>query len=235
MLPVHASHLSAVGVVVPAAGAGVRMGAGPAKQFRHLGGAPVVVQTLRALLACPLVEHAVVAVPAAGVEATAALLAGYEVGATVVAGGATRGASVRLGMEALPPAVATVLVHDAVRPFVTTSLVARVAAAVAEHGAAAAAVPVADTLRRAADGALGATVERDGLWAMQTPQGARRDLLSEAYARLGDDASTDEAGLLLAAGTPVHIVEGDARNLKLTRASDAALAEALWNARRAAG
>ncbi len=213
---------------MPAGGAGVRMGDGPAKQFRALGDAPVVVQTLRALLSCADVAHAIVAAPTADVAATSRLVAEHGVAATVVAGGKSRGASVRLAMEALPPAVGIVLVHDAVRPFVRAALVARVAEAVRLHGAAAAAVPVADTLRRASDGAFGATVDRDGLWAMQTPQGARRDWLVAAYARCGDDAATDEAGLLLAAGYEVHVVEGDARNLKLTRPSDAALAEALW-------
>lgn len=208
------------------------MGAGPAKQFRLLGDAPVVVQTLRTLLASPGVAHAVVAAPAADVDATARLFAAHGVDAAVVAGGASRGESVRLATAALPPDVAIVLVHDAVRPFVTPDLVARVADAVRRHGAAAAAVPVADTLRRASDGAMGATVDRSDLWAMQTPQGARREWLEAAYAACGDRAATDEAGLLLAAGYAVRVVEGDARNVKLTRPSDAALAEALWQSGR---
>lgn len=219
-----------VGVVLPAAGAGLRMG-GSAKQFRDLGGAPVVVQTLRAVLAASVVRHAVVVVPPSEVPAATALLAEHRLPATVVAGGASRGASVRLGIEALPPDVEVVLVHDAVRPFVSADLVERVAAAAREHGAAAAAVPIADTLRRSHRGMLGETVDRDGLWAMQTPQGARRPLLAAAYAAQGDDAATDEAGLLLANATPVCLVEGDARNLKLTHPSDAALAEAIWASR----
>lgn len=226
----HPSSL--LGVVVPSAGSGTRMGGdGPAKQFRALGGVPVLVHTLRALAACPLVAE--IAVAASSPDETVALLDAHGMTVhgrrpVVVAGGATRGASVRRAMEALAPGVALVLVHDAVRPFVDAGLVARVAQAVAAHGAAAAAVPVADTLRRAgSDGDLGATVERDGLWAMQTPQGARRDWLADAYARVGDASDTDEAGLLIRAGYPVPIVPGDAGNFKLTRPSDWTLAEAL--------
>ena len=97
------------------------------------------------------------------------------------------------------------------------------------NGAAAAAVRVADTLRAGGDGPLfGATVPRDGLWAMQTPQGARRDWLLRAAANAAGHVATDEVGLLQHAGHPVWIVEGDARNVKITRPSDWALAEALW-------
>ncbi|HEX8385570.1 MAG TPA: 2-C-methyl-D-erythritol 4-phosphate cytidylyltransferase, partial [Rubricoccaceae bacterium] len=107
-------------------------------------------------------------------------------------------------------------------------LISRVVAAVREHGAAAAATPIADTLRTARGERFGATVEREGLWAMQTPQGARRDLVTRAYAVAGDEWTTDEAGLLAVAGVPVHVVEGDARNVKVTTSTDWALALALW-------
>lgn len=218
-----------VGVVLPAAGAGLRMG-GASKQYRRLGGAPVLVQTARAFAGHPDVGPLVVVVPADRVDETAALLAGFGIEASVVAGGASRQASVRHGVMALPASVTHVLVHDAVRPFVTDETIAQVAAAVRQHGAAAAAVPVADTLRRAADARFGTTVDRDGLWAMQTPQGARRDWFLEASAD-GAAEATDEVGLLQAAGHCVHVVEGDARNLKLTRPSDWPLAKALWASR----
>ena len=218
----------AVGVVLPAGGAGTRMGGETPKQFRELGGAPVVVQTLRAFARSGL-GAAVVVVPAGEEAATGDLLATHGVQASVVAGGPTRQASVAHGVAALPPSVDLVLVHDAVRPFVSQAVISRVVAAAREGGAAAAAVPVADTLRRGGAGPLfGETVPRDGLWAMQTPQAARRDWLSRAAANAGRTVATDEVGLLQAAGYPVRIVEGDARNVKLTRPSDWALAQALW-------
>ncbi len=216
-----------VGGVLPAGGFGQRLGGEP-KQFRLLDDAPVVVQTVRAFARHPGVGPIVVVAPDASVAATARMLASFGIEAQVVAGGATRHASVERGLAALPVEVEVVLVHDAVRPFISADLISRAIAAVFEHGAAAVATAVSDTLRTARMARFGATVEREGLWAMQTPQGARRDLFAEAYAVAGEEWATDEAGLLGAAGIPVHVVEGDARNLKLTTPTDWALAEALW-------
>ena len=222
---------ASVGVVLPAGGSGSRMAApgAPAKQFRDLGGAPVLVQTLRAFLRHEAVGPAVVVVPVGEAGATRALLAAHGAEAAVVAGGRTRQASVAAGVRALPEAVEVVLVHDAVRPFVSRSVIGSTIEAARAHGAAAAAVPVADTLRQGGAGPLfGATVDRAGLWAMQTPQAARRAWLVRAAANAAGHVATDEVGLLQHAGHPVRIVEGDARNVKLTRPSDWALAEALW-------
>lgn len=211
------------------------MGGEVPKQFRDLGGAPVLVRSLQAF-ARSEVDAAVVVVPAGEEERTADLLARHGAEARVVAGGATRQASVARGVEALPAEIKIVLVHDAVRPFVSQAVVARVVAAIGEGGAAAASVPVADTLRQGGAGPLfGETVPREGLWTMQTPQGARREWLHRAHANAGRTLATDEVGLLQAAGYPIRIVEGDARNVKLTRPSDWLLAEALWPAWEASG
>lgn len=222
-----------VGVVLPAGGVGARLAAPgqPAKQFRELGGAPVLVQTLRAFLQHPDVDTAVVVVPAGDEEATRRLLRQSGVDAQLATGGPTRQASVANGVAALPASAEIVLVHDAVRPFVPEAVIARVVQAARAHGAAAAALRVADTLRQGGDGPLfGQTVPREGLWAMQTPQGARRSWLVRAHANAGGHLATDEVGLLHHAGYAVRIVEGDARNVKLTQPSDWALAEALWDA-----
>ncbi len=220
-----------VGLVVPAGGMGSRMAeaGAPAKQFRTLGGAPVVVQTLRAFASHPDVGPVVVVVPAGEEVSAREMLAAHGIEAAVAAGGRTRQASVANGVRALPASVDTVVVHDAVRPFVAKSVIATVITASRQHGAAAAAVRVADTLRQGGGGPLfGETVPRDGLWAMQTPQAARRDWLVRAAANAAGHVATDEVGLLQHAGYPVRIVEGDARNVKLTRPSDWALAQALW-------
>ena len=218
---------STVGVVVPAAGSGSRMG-GVAKQFRTLGGAPVLVQTLRAFARHPGVAAVVAVAAPAEVDAVGAMLREHGVRADVVAGGTSRQASVGRGVAALPPGTEVALVHDAARPFVPARLIADVIREARAHGAAAAALPVADTLRQGGAGPLfGATVPRDGLWAMQTPQGARLGWLRRAYGHTRAVA-TDEAGLLQAVGYPVRIVEGDARNRKLTHPSDWPLAQAMW-------
>ena len=221
-----------IGVVIPAGGSGSRMAAegAPSKQYRALGGAPVFVQTLRAFARHPGVGPAVVVAPASDLEDVVDALVRADLEAVVVEGGATRQDSVAAGVRALEGAE-VVLVHDAVRPFVSGPVIGAVLEAALAHGAAAAAVPVADTLRQGGGGPLfGATVPRDGLWAMQTPQGARRDWLVRAHANAAGVVATDEVGLLQNAGYPVRIVEGDARNVKITRPSDWAMATAMWPA-----
>ena len=215
--------------IVPAAGSGSRMG-GPAKQYRTLGDAPVLVQTLRALGGVEAVQRLVVVAPRDRVQATREELDRYDLGAPVgvVAGGATRQASVGQGLAAVPDRTDVVLVHDAVRPFVAHAHVEAVLHAAEAEGAAALAVPVADTLRRGEESRFGETVDRTGLWRMQTPQAARLDLLREAHVRFRDVPGTDEVELLQRAGVSVAIVEGDPANLKLTRPADWAFAEAFW-------
>lgn len=218
-----------VAVIVPSAGQGTRMGEAVPKQYLDLGGVPVLVQTLRALAAHPDVRQAViVASPDAVAEAHAALRAApTTLDVKVVAGGATRRASVQNGLAALDASARIVLVHDAVRPFVSLRMLDDVIRTARTYGAAVPAVPVADTLRRAADDTFGETVDRSGVYAVQTPQGFRRDLLERAFYEIADDA-TDDAALVAALGHPVRLVLGDRRNLKLTTPDDLALARALW-------
>ena len=220
---------ASVGVVIPAGGAGSRMArpGAPSKQFRRLGDAPVLVHSVRAFTGWS--SAVVVAVPAGEEAFTRGALGDHGVEAEVVAGRSTRQGSVQSGVEALPAGTEVVLVHDAVRPFVATSVIASVIDAARSHGAAAAALPVADTLRLGGAGPLfGGTVSREGLWAMQTPQGARLEWLRRAYGLAAGETFTDEVGLLQHAGFDVRIVEGDARTFKITRPADWSLAEALW-------
>ena len=224
----HSETPSRVGVVLPAGGSGRRMDSPgePAKQFRQLGGAPLVVQTARAFRRYG-VGPMVVVVPVGEEERTRDLLAAHGVEAEVTAGGASRQASVARGVRAL--AADVVVVHDAVRPFVTQSVIASVISEASAHGASAAALPVADTLRLGGTGPLfGETVPREGLWSMQTPQAARRDWLLRAAANAAGHVATDEVGLLQHAGYPVRIVPGDPRTFKVTRPPDWRLAQALW-------
>jgi 2-C-methyl-D-erythritol 4-phosphate cytidylyltransferase/2-C-methyl-D-erythritol 2,4-cyclodiphosphate synthase len=206
--------------VVPAAGSSQRMGRN--KLTADMGGAPVLVRTLELLVAAGL-RQLVVGVPAAGGLA-AALDQVRAGGAQVVAvpGGATRQETVRRCLAALPPAVEYVLVHDAARPYCSPSLVRRVQAAAERWGAAAAACPAVDTVHRAgADGAIRETLDRAQLWLAQTPQGFRRDLLVAAHASASDPPSaTDDAGLCVALGQRVQLVEGERGNVKLTYPED---------------
>lgn len=205
---------------------------GPRKQFRTLGDAPLLVQTLRVFDAHPDVHHLVVAGPAGETEALEQTFAaaGFAKPVTVVEGGGTRQASVAAALAAAPPSVGIVLVHDAVRPFASRALVDRCLDAARRYGAAIPVVSVADTVRRAAQGVCGETVPREGLFLVQTPQAFRRNWLDAAQAAADPAAATDDATLVQAAGYAVHMVEGERRNFKVTTPEDWELARILWQA-----
>jgi 2-C-methyl-D-erythritol 4-phosphate cytidylyltransferase len=233
-------------VIVPAAGRGERLGPGAPKALRVLGGVPMLVHAVRALASARSVDLVVVAAPEDGVAEVVALLGehglldadGGRAGAMVVAGGDTRQDSVARALHALPVDVDVVLVHDAARPLVPTSLVDSVAFAVRDG--AEAVVPglaVADTVK-AVDPreVVTATLDRASLRAIQTPQGFRRTTLTAAHAAADPDApATDDAGLVELVGGTVLVVAGDEEAFKVTRPLDLLLAEAVLARRRAAG
>jgi 2-C-methyl-D-erythritol 4-phosphate cytidylyltransferase len=213
------------------------MGARRPKQYLRLGAAPILVATVRALARARSLRGIVVAVPAEHVTATRRLLARARVPKIldVVAGGADRQESVWRGLQRVPDDAEIVIVHDAVRPFVTAELVERVRAAAA-GGAATCGMPVRETVKRVAEGAIAATVEREGLWLTQTPQAFTRALLWEAHdkARRDGFAATDDAVLVERLGMPVAMVSGLAQNLKITTPEDLRTARAWVRPRRRA-
>lgn len=217
--------LAQVGVVVPAAGEGVRLGANGPKALYLLAGEPLLVHAVRRLRSCPSVGVVVVAAPPDHVAAVQALLAAYDV--TVVAGGAQRQDSVAAGLAALPPDTHLVLVHDAARALVPVEVVEAVAAALrAGADAAVPVLPVVDTVKRVAGDRVVETVDRGSLRVAQTPQGFRRAALVAAHAAAAG-ALTDDAGLVEAAGGVVVTVPGSEEAFKITRPLDLLLAEAL--------
>lgn len=213
-------------VIVPAAGLGVRMGG--KKQAMLLAGRPVLDWTLEVFEAAAVVDGVVVTVPAEDVAGWTDRLSGFRKVRAVVAGGAERQDSVRLGLAAVPADIAWIAVHDGVRPCIGPDLVARVAAEAAGSGAAVAALAVSETLKRGADGWVKETVDRDGLWSVQTPQVFRADILREAHRRATVEriAGTDDAALVERLGVPVRLVPGSPGNVKITRPDDLPLAEA---------
>ena len=219
------SPLPDFAAVVVAAGSGSR--AGGAKQWRRLGGRPVVRWSVQALLEAGASEVVVVIPRGAEAEAAAAL-SGLS-GCLTVEGGASRAESVRNGLSALGPADARpVLVHDAARPLLDRSVIARCLDALQAADGALPALPVADSLRRAVDGVVVGEAPRDGLWRAQTPQAFRLDTLVRAYAAWpAGETATDAATVVERAGGRVRIVEGDPRLMKLTFPEDFAMAEAL--------
>ena len=216
-----------VAVLVPAAGAGVRLGPGRPKALRLLAGEPLLVHAVRRIAAAPSVHTIVVAAPAADVPAVADLLRPVAP-VTVVPGGADRQASVAAALAAVPAQPEIVLVHDAARALTPAALVEAVAAAVRDgRDAVIPVLPVVDTIKEVDGGevVLG-TVDRSALRAVQTPQGFRRAVLTAAHAAAADPL-TDDAGLVEKQGVPVVCVPGSEYALKITRPFDLALAEHL--------
>ena len=217
-------------VIVVAAGASRRMH-GIDKLLAPLGGRPLLAVTLEALTATPVVGAViVVTAPERQPDVAAARWLPAAVRA-VVAGGARRQDSVRAGFESLerlvpdPQGRRVVLVHDGARPMVTPGLVEAVAASADRHGAAIPVVPVVETVKRVHDGLVAETVDRTTLAVAQTPQGIRRDVFRTALARAADEPATewtDEAALLEACRIPVHVVDGEPGNLKVTVPADLA-------------
>ncbi len=224
-----------VGAVVPAAGRGERFGGTVPKLLVPLRGRPLVSYPLEILDRVDEVEAIVVVAPADAVGAVQDLArqAGLRKVASVVPGGDDRQASVACGLAALPRGPEVVLVHDGARPFLSPSLVRAVAEAAARDGGATAAVPVDDTVKQGRDGWMRGSVDRAGLYRLQTPQAFRRALLEQAHqeaARAGVRA-TDDASLVERLGHPVRLVPGTPVNLKVTFPEDLALAEAVLRGR----
>jgi len=221
-----------VGVAVPAAGSGQRMG-GARKPFLDLAGEPLLKRAVAPFLADPRVVAVAVALGEDEALAPPAWLAEMDPRIRIVAGGATRAESVRFALAALPGDVDVVAVHDAARPLVTPELVARCIDVAAGGEGAVAGCPAVDTMKEVGpDGRVEGTPDRRRLWHAQTPQVFPADALRKAYA--GDlEGATDDASLMERAGLPVRMVEGGTANLKVTRPEDLALAEALLRARSA--
>lgn len=219
------SPLPAFAAIVVASGSGSR--AGGAKQWRRLGGKPVIRWSVEALLAAGS-EDLVVVIPQ-GAEAEAAEALAGLTGWRPAKGGAARADSVRHGLAALGgQADRPVLIHDAARPLLDAAVIRRTLVALADADGALPALPVADSLRRASDGFMDAAVERDGLWRAQTPQAFLFGAITDAYAAWpADEVATDEATVVQRAGGRVRIVDGDPRLMKLTYPEDFAMAEAL--------
>lgn len=214
--------------VVPAGGAGLRMGTeGVRKQYLELAGEPVLTRSLRPFLAEPRVAWVIVALPPDDLDDPPFAL---PPGVRTVPGGRERGDSVRNALAAVPAEADVILIHDAARPLLTAEVLRRTLDAVDAETGAIAALPVSDTLKRVAeDRAIRETVERRDLWRAQTPQAFPRTMIVEAYRRAAEEgvSATDDAALVEHYGGRVVVVPGDARNLKITRPEDRVLAERL--------
>ncbi|HEY9576989.1 MAG TPA: 2-C-methyl-D-erythritol 4-phosphate cytidylyltransferase [Pseudobacillus sp.] len=217
-------------VVIPAAGRGTRMKADKNKLLLLLRGRPVIIHTLEVFEKDPNCSGIILVVQPEEASMFSNLISEYDVSKVkkLVHGGAERQESVYNGLkEANPDEI--VLVHDGARPFITTPIISRLVEKAAEEGAAIAAVPVKDTIKRVDGGTVAETVERSSLWSVQTPQAFRMQLIIQAHEKAQADRyiGTDEASLAERANIRVQIIEGDYDNIKLTTPEDLVFAEAI--------
>jgi 2-C-methyl-D-erythritol 4-phosphate cytidylyltransferase len=214
------STLHRAAAIVPAAGVGARMGGRTPKQFMSLASAPILLLTATRLGRHPAIGTVVVAVPEGYTERAERVLQPLRRHAriTIVVGGCERQDSVRQALDAVGEEARIVVVHDAVRPFVTPRLITEVIAAADAHGAALCALPVKETVKRVIGGSVEATVDRANLWLVQTPQAFLTVLLQEAHDKARRDGflGTDDSALVERLGHPVRVVPGLEANVKIT-------------------
>jgi 2-C-methyl-D-erythritol 4-phosphate cytidylyltransferase len=228
-----ADGVADVGVVVVAAGSGSRVGGNELKQFRWVGGKPMLLHSVQMFQRRRDVAMVVCVLPKAFVGDPPPWLFQCDTDRLLISvGGRERTESVANGLEDLPDEVGIVLVHDAARPFVSDAMIDRVVAEARCGRGAVAALPVVDTLKEVDDaGRVVRTVERAKLWRAQTPQGFPRELLERAHsqARAEHVSATDDAALFERLGLPVVVVRGSERAMKITDEGDFARAEAMYS------
>ena len=226
--------------IIVAAGSGTRLGFDVPKAFVELHGRSLLWYSLRTIGVVAAIEEAIIAVPPAMESQARAQVRqvrelGLEIPVKIAPGGAERQDSVRIALGLSSVEAELVIVHDAARPFATPAMFAAALAAAERVGAAIAATPLADTIKRVGHGvgndrAIIATVARANLWQAQTPQAFRRDLLIRAHERAVLDridriVATDDADLVERLGATVAVVDGSTMNFKITTAADLRLAE----------
>jgi len=227
--------MSRITAIVPAAGLGTRMGADQPKQFLELDGVPLIIFTLRRLAACASITEFLIATRTDDVVSLQDRVARAGLGrpARVIHGGDTRQQSVANALAQVDPATEIVLVHDAVRPFVTVEQIDRVITEARARGAAILGIPAIDTVKEVKRASLpedvaliSATIPRERIVLAQTPQAFSYQLLRDAFRKAEQDGVTasDEAALVERMGRDVFVVLGSERNLKITRPADMELA-----------
>lgn len=219
-----------VGVVIPAAGQGKRMGTKESKQFLLFHQKPIFLHTIEVFEFHPEIDEIVIVVRETEIERTQQLIKeqGFKKVSNIVAGGRERQESVFMGLKVLSTDL--VLVHDAVRPFVTHGAVTRLISEIKIHDAAILAVPMKDTVKKVDESCVMDTLERKRLWSVQTPQGFRRELLMEAHIQAARDVdfATDDSALVEKLGVNVRVVDGEYTNIKITTPEDLIFAEAIY-------
>lgn len=227
--------MNRIAAILPAAGLGTRMGAETPKQFLELDGVPIVILSLRRIASCELITEIIVATRADEVARLEERVGKekFKQKVRVVRGGDSRQDSVARALEQVSSDTEIVVVHDAVRPFVTREQITRVIEEARNCRAAILGIPAMDTVKEVKRASLPedvalitGTIPRERVVLAQTPQAFATSLLKEAFARAQADGvgASDEAGLVERLGHEVRVVQGSERNLKITKPSDMELA-----------
>jgi 2-C-methyl-D-erythritol 4-phosphate cytidylyltransferase len=227
--------MTRIAAILPAAGLGTRMGADTPKQFLELEGVPIVIHSVRRIASCPLVTDIIVATRAVVVESLEERIRDerFMQSVRVVRGGDSRQDSVAVALREVSSDTEIVLVHDAVRPFVTREQITRVIEEARRCQAAILGIPAMDTVKEVKRASLPedvaliiGTIPRERVVLAQTPQAFATKLIKEAFARAQTDGvnASDEAGLVERIGHDVHVVLGSERNIKITKPADMDLA-----------
>jgi len=227
--------MSQITAILPAAGLGTRMGHETPKQFLELEGVPIVILSLRRIASCPLITNIIVATRAEEIERLDARIRQENINqpVRVVKGGGSRQESVSEALRLVPDNTELVVVHDAVRPFVTVEQITRVIEEARRRKAAILGIPAMDTVKEVKRASLPedvalitTTVPRERVVLAQTPQVFETKLLKEAFATAEEDgaSASDEAGLVERFGHEVYVVQGSERNIKITKPADMELA-----------
>jgi len=214
--------------IIPAAGVGIRMGGGTPKQFLSLEGVPIFVHTLRKFAAAEVIDHIFLALRAEDKERAAKDIdrEHFSKPVRLVPGGPTRQETVARALAEAPAGTETVVVHDAVRPFIELEMIRRVVEAARKDGAAILGILSVDTVKQVERQKILGTIPRERIVLAQTPQAFRYGIIREAFDRAGADGfnGTDEASLVERLGHPVTVLMGSDHNIKITKPSDLPLA-----------
>jgi 2-C-methyl-D-erythritol 4-phosphate cytidylyltransferase len=216
-------------VIIVAAGSSERFGGGEPKQFVLLAGKAVLLWSVERFASCAEIHSIIIVAAPNMVDRVRSLTDGVAKVTQVVAGGATRQESVELGVRALTDDSHNVLVHDAARPCLSSSLLTSILDALGEHEAVVPALPVADTLVHAPRDEVDAIVDRVNVHAVQTPQAFRTELLRRAHRRAEarNFTSSDDGSVVFALGERGHLIPGESTNIKITMESDLRIAEVI--------
>lgn len=223
-----------VTAIIVAAGSGKRFGGQVKKQFLEINGKPVLRYTLERFQACDKIDDITVVVPQEGLQRLTSEIPdqwGLSKVKKVISGGAERQDSVWAALKKLQDDVEIVAVHDGVRPFITSEMIAKLVDAAGKYGAALVGVKPKDTIKLTREAVVVETLDRRSLVSVQTPQVFKKELLVKAYqkARLDEYKSTDDSALVENLGEKVVVVEGSYENIKITSPEDIVIAEAFLN------